>query len=120
MADSDDITHQQILDKIESDNKQLLKALNQQLGTITDNMATKDDLRQTLKNHPTHTDLKQAFKDCATKEDIKSLDSKIDQVAGRLERKILSVRAVNVRHHLETRKEIGKLNRELTEMRESW
>jgi hypothetical protein len=42
----DDITHKQILDKVDTIYRQLLDAMTQQLGIITDNMATKHDLQE--------------------------------------------------------------------------
>ncbi|HVA10677.1 MAG TPA: hypothetical protein VNG32_00725 [Candidatus Dormibacteraeota bacterium] len=46
---ADDITHQQILDKIDTGNKKLLDAMTQQLGVITDDMVTKDDVKDIVR-----------------------------------------------------------------------
>jgi hypothetical protein len=57
---ADDITHQQLLDKIDisheqlvgaidTSHQQLLDAMTQQLGVITDNMATKQDVREIVR-----------------------------------------------------------------------
>lgn len=104
MTDSAGITHQQILDKIDTGNKRLLAALTQQLGKITDNMATKDDVREIVRSE---------LNSYATKNDL-------ERATVRLERQITSSRATNVKHHLETRKALGDLNKELSDMREAW
>lgn len=68
-------------------NKQLLRAMTDQLGVITDNMATKKDLDDRLKGFATKDDLK-AFatkddlraelKSYATKADLKAFATKAD------------------------------------------
>lgn len=75
-------------------NQELLAALTEQLGVITDNMVTKDDL-----------------KGFATKDDLKV------EIA-RLERKVTEGQAINIQHHLATREMIGDLNRQYTHLRE--
>lgn len=55
---ADDITHQQILDKIDTGNERLLDAMTQQLGVITDTMVTKDELKEELKKFPTKAEVK--------------------------------------------------------------
>jgi len=95
---ADDITHQQILDKIDISHEQLLDAMTEQLGVITDNMVTKQDLKEELK----------VF---ATKDDL-------NRMTVRLERKIGSNQTANIHHHLETRKAIGGLTRQVGNLRE--
>ena len=106
---ADDITHQQLLDKIDisheqligaidTSHQQLLDAMTEQLGVITDNMVTKRDLKEELK----------AF---ATKDDL-------ERMTIRLERKIDSNQKVNITHHLATRYEIGGLNQQFGNLRE--
>lgn len=77
-------------------------------------MATKDD----LKAFATKDDLK-GF---ATKDDLQQtesrLSSRIDRLENQLGRKISSNHTVNVKHHLETRDEIGKLNRQYNGLRQ--
>ncbi len=97
MTDTDDIT-----------NRQLLDAMTQQLGVITDNMVTKKDLQNELKRFATKDDLKRF----ATKDDLKSAEA-------RLQRSIRSSHSINVGHHLETRSMIGDLYRETKSLRES-
>jgi len=62
---ANDITHQQILDridkidsKIDTSSKSLLNAMTQQLGVITDTMVTKDELKEELKKFPTRAEVK--------------------------------------------------------------
>ena len=72
-SNASDITNQQVLDGI-----------TDILQTMTEVMATKDDL---------------------------------NALADRLERKIAGVHTVNVKHHLETRAEIGYMNRKFDGLR---
>lgn len=108
---ADDITHQQILDKIDTSNKNLLEVMTQQLGVITDNMVTKKDLKEELKAFVTKDDLKEELKHFATKDDLQRVET-------RLERKIESSKKANVAHHLRTRADIGRLNRQFSNLRE--
>jgi hypothetical protein len=59
-------------------NRELLEAMTQQLGIITDNMVTKKDLREVLQDYPTKRDLKEILKDYATKDDLKRFATKED------------------------------------------
>jgi hypothetical protein len=79
-------------------NQQLLEALTAQLGVITDQMVTKDDLKRELENFVTKDDLKREI--------------------GRLDRKLDSHKAINIKHHLETRKMIADLDSRFTNLRE--
>jgi len=80
--------------------------INHQLGIITDQMVTKDDLKKELERFATKDDLQRL----AAKND--SEHSAINDNFARLERKIDSSRVANVKHHLETRKMIGDLSRQ--------
>lgn len=73
-----DITHQQILDKIDVSSKSLLEAMTEQLGVITDNMVTKQDLKEELKHFVTKDDLKEELKRFATKDELKDFATKKD------------------------------------------
>lgn len=73
-------------------NRQLLSALTEQLGVISDNMVTGRDLGK--------------------------LEERLERKFERLERKISSSHTANAKHHLQTRDDIGKLNQELTGIRE--
>jgi hypothetical protein len=102
-------------------NQQLLDALTDQLGVITDNMVTKQDLEERLDERFERFEIEfgkkldkkldeklekkftEKLKDVATKSDI-----------ARLERRIASNHTVNIKHHLETRASIGNLNAELS------
>lgn len=131
-------------------NQQLLDAMTAQLGVITDNMVTKDDLKEELKsfatkedlksfvtkddlkselqNFATKDDLKQELQNFPTKDDLKqelegfatksNLTDTVNTAVIRLQRTIAEGRAINVHHHLETRKAIGDLTREHTALRE--
>jgi hypothetical protein len=92
-----DVTNQQLLKAINA-NQELLVGVAQTVETIVDNMVTKKDLDERLK-------------DFATKDDLKL-------TAIRLERKIDANSAANVKHHLETRKMIGDLNKQYGAVRE--
>jgi len=103
-------------------NQQLLDALTDQLGIITDQMVTKDDLNKELERFANKEDLERF----ATKDDLQRLAAKNDLEHSainqninnvltrltRLERKVDSGRTANVKHHLETRKMIGDLSRQ--------
>ena len=52
-------------------NQQLLEALSEQIGVITDIMVTKQDLTEALKDYPTKQDLKDALGNHPTKQDLK-------------------------------------------------
>lgn len=74
-------------------NRQLLDALTDQLGVITDNMVTKHDLKEDLR---------------AAKDELKS---ELERATTRLERRISANYTANVEHHLATRAEIGALHK---------
>lgn len=123
-------------------NQQLLTAMTDQLSVITATMATKDDLkdlRQETKDDlkalrmatksdieglrmATKVDLDALRSTMATKDDLVLLEatvaSKMDlkQVQVSLQAKIRSGQAANIKHHLETRKAIGDLNRALSSL----
>jgi len=98
---ADDITHQQILDKIDkfdskidskidTSSKNLLNAMTQQLGVITDTMVTKDDLKEELKRFPTRAEVKDIVREeTADIRDeqlrqgglLEDLDHKVDAIA---------------------------------------
>jgi len=87
--------------------------INHQLGIITDQMVTKDDLKKELERFATKDDLQRL----AAKNDLEhsAINQNINNVLTRmtrLERKVDSGRAANVKHHLETRKMIGDLSRQ--------
>ncbi|MDL2342508.1 MAG: hypothetical protein QFB87_05540 [Patescibacteria group bacterium] len=90
-------------------NKQLLNKLNTSLETmeirIRSDMATKDNIDSLEKG---------IRKDMATKFDIDQFDKKIVQ----LDKKIDNIQTANVKHHLETRKEIGDINMQFRQYRE--
>ena len=70
-----------------------------------------DKIQRAVKGLATKDELKAAVKDLATREELNSGLS-------RLERKISNYQKANINHHLETRKEIGKLNKEFGQIRE--
>ena len=115
------------------------------IETITSNMVTKayleerlkplltkDDLENRLKPMATKEDLKkfatkddlkpmatkEDLKKFATKDDLKSLATK-DDIA-RLERKLDSHKQASNQHHLETRRQIGQLNREVSKINDKF
>lgn len=92
-------------------NQQLLDALTDQLGAITENMATKNDVQEIVHDHT---------RGFATKDDLKPFATKtdLDSAITRLERKISSNQTVNIKHHLETRQAIGDLNHKFDTLRE--
>ena len=126
-----DITNQQLLKAIDSKivktitaNKQeLLVAMTEQLGVITDNMVTKEDLIEQIAQCATKEDLKRfATKDdlgqFATKDDLSESTNRLDGRLDRIERRIIEGRKVNVQHHLTTRKMIGDLTKEHAALRQ--
>lgn len=114
-----DITNQQVLDAILdklAEHHGLLLGLGQTVEVIVDNMVTKHDLQEGLDG------LEVKLTDRINTVDLKidtvesRLSAKIDDVDSRLSAKIDSGRATNVKHHLETRKMIGKLNKAMAKL----
>jgi hypothetical protein len=87
-------------------NRQLLDELTDQLGVISDNMVVKKDVEEIVEEI-----VGNATKGLATKDELNS-------AVLRLESKLDSHQKATVSHHLETRAEIGNLNKELGQMRE--
>ena len=104
-------------------NQQLLDSMTEQVGVIIKNelkaFATKDDLKTALKDYPTKQDLKNELKNelkaYATKDD---LNDGLKALQLRLERRIADSQRINVQHHLATRKEIGGLNKDYSNLRD--
>ncbi|MGH7192697.1 MAG: hypothetical protein ACREJM_04080 [Candidatus Saccharimonadales bacterium] len=93
-------------------NRQLLEAIEERLKAF----ATKEYFDKRLEAFATKDDLK-AF---ATKDDLKAFATKddLERAITRLERKVDANQRVNIGHHLETKAAIGKLNGDLTQLRE--
>lgn len=118
-------------------NQELLSALTQQLGIITDNMMVRKDVEEivdgAIQKAVAPLATKEELKKLATKEELKKLATKDDLDAmeqrfeekfatkedvGRLEQKMRNGQRANVQHHLVTRQAIGDINRELISLRE--
>lgn len=87
-------------------NQQLLDALTRQLETISDNMVVRKDVEEIVEDK-----IGKAVNSLATKDELNS-------AVLRLERKLNSQQKTNISHHLGTCAEVGKLNKELGQMRE--
>jgi hypothetical protein len=105
-------------------NQQLLDALTDQLGIITENMVTRDDVQKIVREETKGFATKDDLKAFVTKDDLKDIERRmatkddLNSAVTRLERKISSNHTVNIKHHLETRKAIGDLNRKFDHLRE--
>jgi len=117
-------------------NQQLLEALTDQLGVITDQMVTKTDLKRELKRFSTKKDLKRleaklaatqsdleakladTKADLGAKNGLQQLEQSLGKATIRLERSIKSSHTVNIRHHLETRDMLGNPNHKFDNLRQ--
>lgn len=82
--------------------QQILESTHAMFAKITENMATKEDIKDLRKEMATKSDLLQTA----------------DRLERNLSAKIKSSHTVNVRHHLESRAMLGDLNRKFDGLRE--
>jgi hypothetical protein len=108
---ADDITHQQILDKIDRGNKNLLNAMTEQLGVITDNMVTKDELKEELKKFPTRDEVKDIVRDQTA--DIRDEQLRQGGLLDDLDDKVTAI-AESVGSELELKERVNKHDERIT------
>jgi hypothetical protein len=109
---ANDITHQQILDridkidsKIDTSSKNLLNAMTQQLGVITDTMVTKDELKEELKKFATRTEVKDIVREETA--DIRDEQLRQGGLLDDLDNKVSAI-AESVSSELELKERVNK------------